>query len=74
MDKLVKSDRIERILMKHLFQNNISPKDISNLLPESLIEILRERMFEQSTEEIDLDMQSLLNECTIFQKYLSNYI
>lgn len=70
---LVESDKIESV-MKHLIQNNISPKDISNLLPESLTEILKERMSEQYVEEKGLDMQSLLNECTKAKNYLSIYI
>lgn len=41
----VELDRIESILMNHLIQNNMSIKDINNILSEFLNEVLKEKFF-----------------------------
>lgn len=46
----VELDRIESIILNHLIQNRMSIEDISNLLLESLNEVIKEKFFEQSIE------------------------
>lgn len=73
---LIQSARVENVLMNHLIQNSINIEDISNFLLESLSEVLKEKLFEQSIEvgffqEKEIDLQNLLEELDDAKKTLS---
>lgn len=46
--------RIENIMMNHLVRNSVNIEDVGNMLLESLCEIFKEKLSEQSVDVDDL--------------------
>lgn len=71
----VETNRIESNSMDHLLQNNIKIEDVGDMLPESLFEIVKERLILQPVHVEDSkgddDMYSMLEKCNDAQRALS---